>query len=133
MCGVDYENGADYVEQLLNRFGKKPRLLVDLACVTGSSTLPFAARGYRVGAMDSSEALLQRARLKAKQADLTLKFYLSDLRSFCFGERYDLALLFQEGLNYLLSEAELAEALRRVYDLLLPGGAFIFDLTRPAL
>ncbi len=133
MCGVDYECWADYVEQLLRRFGKKPGSLVDLACGTGSSALPFAARGYRVGAMDSSETMLRQARLKAKQAQLPVQFYLSDLRFFSPAECYDLALLFQDGLNYLLSEAELAEALRRVYDLLLPGGLFIFDLTRPSL
>ena len=133
MCGVDYESWADYVEQLLRRFGKQARSLVDLACGTGSSALPFAARGYRVGAMDSSEAMLQRARFKVQQAELPVILYLNDLRSFCPVERYDLALLFQDGLNYLLTEAELAAALGRVYDLLTPGGTFIFDLTRPSL
>ena len=46
MAGVDYEAWADYVTQLIEHWGGNPRLLIDLACGTGGSTLPFARRGY---------------------------------------------------------------------------------------
>ncbi len=133
MSGVDYEGWADYIESLLQRFGRRPRSLIDLACGTGSSAIPFAARGYRVGAVDLSEAMLQVARDKSAAAGLHLDFYRMDLRELRLPEQYDLALLFQDGLNYLLAEEELLQAFSGVRELLRPGGLFIFDLTRPSL
>lgn len=133
MCGVDYDSWADYVEQLLDRFAKKPRSLVDLACGTGSSTLPFAGRGYQVAGVDLSAAMLTQARLKAARENLDVAFYQSDLCLLELPEKYDLALLFQDGLNYILSEQQLEQALLKVYAVLNPGALFIFDLTRPRL
>lgn len=133
MAGVDYEGWADYVESLLERHGFKPGSVLDLACGTGSSTLPFSARGYQAGGVDLSEAMLRAARDKAAAAGLAADFLRGDLRSLKLPGRYDLALLFQDGLNYLLSEKELSLAFSGVFDLLHPGGFFIFDLTRPSL
>lgn len=133
MSGVDYEGWADYIELLLQRFGCRPETVIDLACGTGSSALPFAARGYKVSAVDVSKAMLKRARSRAEAAGLQLDFYSMDLRALRLPRRFELALLFQDGLNYLLTEAELLQAFKGVWELLRPGGLFIFDLTRPSL
>ena len=133
MEGVDYESWADYIETLLQRFNRRPRSLVDLACGTGSSALPFAVRGYRVTAVDLSEAMLQVARAKSTAAGLQVDFRRMDLRELSLAGPYDLALLFQDGLNYLLAEQELLQAFSGVRKMLRPGGLFIFDLTRPSL
>lgn len=133
MGGVDYEAWADYVELLLQRFAKKPRTLVDLACGTGSSALPFAERGYRVYGVDISTAMLGKARQKAEEKGLNIAFYRGDLRKLQFSEKFELALLFQDGLNYLLSEDDLTQAFKEIRRIIKPGSLFIFDLTRPKL
>ncbi len=133
MNGVDYEAWADYVEDLLEHFGETPRFMIDLACGTGSSTLPFARRGYRVHGLDLSLSMLEQARLKTAAANLDITYHRQDLRSLSLPEKYDLGLLFQDGLNYLLTEEDLARALRGINRLLKPSTLFIFDLTRPSL
>ncbi|OPL10004.1 MAG: hypothetical protein AVO34_04830 [Firmicutes bacterium ML8_F2] len=133
MESVDYESWADYVEQLLSRFSKHPYTLVDLACGTGRSTLPFARRGYLITGVDLSTAMLQHARLKASSEGLQVDFLSQDLRQLDLPPVYDLALLFQDGLNYLLKEEDLLVALTAIYSILKPGSLFIFDLTRPKL
>jgi len=133
MCSVDYEAWADYIEQLLGRFAKKPSSLVDLACGTGSSTLPFAQRGYRTAGVDISAAMLERARCKAAKNGLKIAFYEQDLCRLKLPEKNDLALLFQDGFNYILREEKLARAIRQVYHALNPSSLFIFDLTRPGM
>ena len=133
MAGVDYEGWADYIEFLLQRYERKPRSIIDLACGTGSSALPFAARGYRVSAADISEPMLQVARSRAAAAGLPVDFHRADLRALSLPGQYDLALLFQDGLNYLLTEEEISQAFTGIRRLLRPGGLFIFDLTRPSL
>ncbi len=131
MQGVDYEAWADYVETLIARYGSRPLSLVDLACGTGSSTLPFAGRGYHAVGVDRSAAMLQRARNKARARNVTARFYRRDLRNLNLPHCFDLALLFQDGLNYLLEESDLAAAFRETAFFLAPGGMFIFDLCRP--
>lgn len=133
MCGVDYEAWADYVEQLLKHYARKPRRLIDLACGTGSSTLPFARRGYQITGVDLSDAMLERAHLKTGQSGLAVTYSKQDLCTLDLPEKYDCALLFQDGLNYLLSKADLSRAFRQINAVLNPGALFLFDLTRPRL
>jgi len=133
MCSVDYDGWADYVEDLLNKNSKEPLEVVDLACGTGSSTLPFAHRGYLAAGVDISERMLKLARQKSAQDNLQVGFFQQDLRYLTLPKRFDLALLFQDGLNYILNEEELYLALNNINKILNPGGLFIFDLTRPGL
>jgi len=133
MCSVDYEAWADYVEQLLAKANKKPKTLVDLACGTGSSTLPFARRGYRTAGVDLSAEMLSQARQKTAQNNLQVEFFQQDLRCLNLPGRFDLAVLFQDGLNYILNKEELFLALGKINAVLNDGGLFIFDLTRPGL
>lgn len=133
MGSVDYEAWADYVEALLTKYNKKPESLVDLACGTGSSTLPFARRGYRTAGVDLSAAMLREARQKAAQNNLQVEFFQQDLRCLNLPVRFDLAVLFQDGLNYILNRDELLLAMARIKTILNDGGLFIFDLTRPKL
>lgn len=133
MCGVDYEAWADYVESLLELYNKKPLSLIDLACGTGSSTLPFARRGYKIAGVDLSKTMLEKARIKTEHSGLDIQYYHDDLRTLKLQEKYDLALLFQDGLNCLLSPEELAMAMKAINLILNPGSLFIFDLTRPKL
>lgn len=133
MSGVDYDAWADYVEDLLNHFDKHPKSIVDLACGTGASTFPFKKRGYRVAGVDISSQMLKRASQVASEQTLEIEFYQQDLRQLNLPEKYDLALLFQDGLNYIIDETDLAQAFLSVHNILNPGKLFIFDLTRPSL
>lgn len=133
MSGVDYEAWADYVEEILNHFGKNPETIIDLACGTGASTFPFKKRGYKIAGTDISSQMLKRASQTASEQLLEIVFYQQDLRQLNLPEKYDLALLFQDGLNYIIDETDLAQAFLQVYKNLKPGALFIFDLTRPSL
>ena len=61
----DYEAWADTVEPLLQRHPPGASRLLDLACGTGESLLPFLRRGYEVTGCDLSPAMLDLAREKA--------------------------------------------------------------------
>ncbi len=133
MSGVDYEAWADYVEDLLTHFGKHPKSIVDLACGTGASTFPFRKRGYRVAGVDISSQMLKKASRIASEQTLEIEFHQQDLRQLNLPGKYDLALLFQDGLNYITDEEDLAQTFLNVYKILNPEALFIFDLTRPSL
>jgi SAM-dependent methyltransferase len=141
MQGVDYEAWVDYVEEIVgclapSRGGGGARRasgggigsVVDLACGTGSSSIPWAARGYRTVAVDLSEEMLSLAREKALQRGLQISWLRQDLCSLKLETPVDLAVCFQDGFNYLLSREALRQAFGSVYDNLNRGGFLVFDL-----
>ena len=133
MCAVDYQAWADYVEQLLSRYGSKTSSVIDLACGTGSSTIPFAERGYITAGVDISGEMISKAQIKTSEKGLNITFHKQDLCNLSVPLKYGLAVLFQDGLNYITSEEKLRKAFNGIYDILTPGSLFIFDLTRPKL
>ena len=65
---VDYEKRADFLEKLLRRSAIPVRLVLDLACGTGTMTWLLTQRGYEVIGVDGSEEMLAAAMSKGGQA-----------------------------------------------------------------
>lgn len=129
LAGVNYEEWVDYLEQLFRHFQIEPRArIIDLACGTGNSTLPWARRGYEVCGVDISREMLALARDKAAACTLPVSFYRQDMRALDLPAPGDLAVLYQDGLNYLLSTADLQRAFHSIGQSVRPGGFFIFNL-----
>jgi SAM-dependent methyltransferase len=128
MQGVDYEGWVDYVEEILKHFQGKACSVVDLACGTGNSTLPWSKRGYLTFGVDLSDEMLAIARQKAAVQGSVITYLQQDLCSMELPEEVDLAVCFQDGLNYILNLQELGQAFQAVFNNLKSGGFFIFDL-----
>lgn len=106
------------------RSGLAGRRLLDLACGTGSSFLPFLRRGFSVTGCDASESMLALAAAKAPGAELVQ----CDIRSLPDLGSFDLVTCFDDSLNYLLDEADLTAAFAGMESALAPGGVVVFDL-----
>lgn len=138
MREVDYEMWAAYVEELLRRHDISVTTVLDLCCGTGSSTLPFARRGYAVTGVDRSSEMLEVARAKARALGLAIPFVCQDARELDLEAAagpgvpapgsVDAVVSLFDSLNYLLDPEELETVFRRVARILRPGGAFLFDL-----
>lgn len=120
----DYEVWTDNVLELAGRLGLRGDRLLDLACGTGKSFLPFLARGFHVTGCDVSSAMLAEAARKAPGATLIH----ADVRELGSVGRFDLVTCFDDSLNYLLGEADLARALASIGVNLAPEGVALFDL-----
>jgi SAM-dependent methyltransferase len=127
-AGYVYETWLARLEGVARRHGLCGRRLLDVACGTGSSFLPLLARGYAVTGCDISAAMLERARAKAPEAEL----HLADMRALPRLGSFDLVTCLDDALNYLLSEEDLAAALRGLARNLAPGGLAIWDLNTAA-
>lgn len=131
LSGVNYQEWADYLEQLFGYFKIEPcRKVLDLACGTGNSTLPWAQRGYSVCGVDISAEMLEAARQKAEEMSLEIDFYQQDMRTLKLPFYADVAVLYQDGLNYLLNETDLLKAFTAIRSALRPGGYFIFNINQ---
>jgi SAM-dependent methyltransferase len=122
--GSNYDRWTEIVLEHAQRHGLRGRALLDVACGTGNSFLPFLRRGFTVVGCDASAAMLAEAALKAPQARLVL----ADMRDLPPLGRFDLVTCFDDSLNYLASESDLAAAFTSIAANLAPDGLALLDL-----
>lgn len=120
----NYEKWTGHVLELARRLGLRGTTLLDLACGTGKSFLPFVERGFEVTGCDASDAMLAEAARKAPAVTLVR----ADVRELPRVGRFDLVTCFDDSLNYLLEERCLARALEAIARNLSPTGIGLFDL-----
>jgi SAM-dependent methyltransferase len=120
----DYLSWTATLEQLARDAGLSGRRLLDLACGTGKSFLPFLARGYDVTACDISPAMLELARRKAGRAATLVE---ADIRRLPALGAFDLVTCLDDAVNYLQTDDELDAVFAGVRRHIAPHGVFVFD------
>ena len=128
---VDYEATVAFYYEILEREGLKPRTCVDLACGTGSVTAILAKKGLQVMGVDMSEEMLTVASQKAGDIYPAPWFICQSLQELKLPRAVDMAVCALDSLDYITDPKDCAEAIRRVYKALNPGGIFIFDVNTP--
>ena len=136
MNEVDYDQWYAYVLDLVEKvksegISSPSCRVLDLACGTGEFAYRLAGQGFKVTAVDISEAMLAVAEAKARSRGKRVQFLLQDMRTFTLPDEYDVVLCLCDSLNYLLDSAHWLDTFRRVIDVLKPGGVFIFDVNTP--
>jgi len=132
MRDIDYSKLADYIEVLLSDYGRiKPKLMLDLACGTGSLTLEFAKRGYDMIGIDVSPDMLNCALEKSMELKVSPLWVCQDMRNFELYGTVDAVICTLDSLNYITDFSDLKSIFRLVKNYLNPGGLFIFDLNTP--
>lgn len=120
-----YREWRDLLLAAARKRGLRPRVLVDLACGTGNTTVPWAGRrGWTVVGVDQSEAMLRVARRKSRAA----RWVRRDLTALRLGVRADLVTCHFDALNHVLRDAGLQRVFDGVGRILREGGLFQFDL-----
>ncbi|MBQ9901643.1 MAG: class I SAM-dependent methyltransferase [Clostridia bacterium] len=125
MGEVDYPARARYIDGLIKQCKPDARLLVDLACGTGSMTVEFAAKGYDVIGVDLSENMLSKAREKSDGSILYLCQSMQELDMYGTIDAFVCTL---DSLNHIEDREQLLLALSRVSLFLEPDGVFVFDM-----
>ena len=128
---VDYQATVDFYMEILKREGLNPRTAVDLACGTGSVTAILARKGLDIIGVDMSEEMLTEAMEKVMDMEQPPMFLCQKLQELRLTRGVDLAVCALDSLDYVTDPADCAEAIRRVYKVLNPGGIFIFDVNTP--
>ena len=128
---VDYEATVAFYMQILQREGLHPRTAVDLACGTGSVTKILSRLGYDVIGVDMSEEMLTQAFEKVQDMEHPPRFICRKLQELYLPRGVDMAVCALDSLDYITNPADCAEAIRRTYKALNPGGIFIFDVNTP--
>lgn len=128
MAGVPYRLWVDYIEEILDRLGYRPRTVLDVACGTGNVTEILHDRGYEVAGVDIAADMIEVARRKTAKRGSGIEYHVKDAAELDLGRQFDLAISLFDSLNYITDEVRLAKAIERVGQHLVEGGYFIFDV-----
>ena len=128
MKSVDYTARTEYLCSLFERFGKKPALLLDLACGTGGFSEKFAERGVSVIGVDISEDMLAVAKEKAIKGNSDILYLCQPAQCLDLYGTVDSAVCLLDSLNHITDYGELCEVFIKVSLFLEKNSLFIFDL-----
>jgi glycine/sarcosine N-methyltransferase len=108
------------------------RRVLDAACGSGGHALWLARQGYEVAGVDVSPVMIDLARQKARAARLDVKFRVADLANLQPANpepatAYDAVFCLGNSLPHLLTQADLAAALRSMANVLRPDGLLILQ------
>jgi SAM-dependent methyltransferase len=120
----DYDRWTASLEALARSCGLSGRRLLDVACGTGKSFVPFLERGYDVVACDVSPAMVRVADAKAGGR---ARLEVCDMRELPVLGAFDLVACIDDAVNYLLTAEELAATFAGLARNLAPGGVVLFD------
>jgi SAM-dependent methyltransferase len=123
--GHDHAGWAHQLEGFARAAGLDGTRLLDVGCGTGSSARPMLERGYAVTGADASAAMLVHAREKLGPG---VRLERADMRALPALGAFDLVWSIADGINYLLSPAELEAAFAGLRRNLAPGGIVVFDV-----
>ena len=118
----------DLVVEALD-LGVQDRIL-DLCCGQGRHALELTRRGFRCAeGLDRSHYLIQRARERAKQEALAVKFREGDARKLPYkADQFDAVLIMGNSFGYFETVHDDLRVLREVLRVLKPWGKLLIDI-----
>lgn len=131
MDNIDYPLWSEYLTGLLEEYGIKDGLVLELGCGTGSMTELLAQKGYDMIGIDNSPDMLEAAMEKRDDSGHDILYLLQDMREFELYGTVRAVVSVCDSINYILEEEELLQVFRLVNNYLDPGGIFIFDMNTP--
>lgn len=124
----DYEKECDFLEEIFQKFSSTPiKTILDGGCGTGGHVFPLAKRGYKVIGIDSSDAMVTKAREKEEELNLGIEFQVSDLRQFDLNQKFDAFLCMFAVMNYIIQTEDVLIILENIRKHLEKNSLFVFD------
>ena len=121
---------APGILEILQENNIKSGLIVDLGCGSGLSAQEFIKANYRVLGIDISESMIKIARSRVPEAEFRVESLFKTKIPPC-----NAVTSIGECLNYLFDRDNNSQTLTvlfdRIYQALIPGGVFIFDILEP--
>jgi ubiquinone/menaquinone biosynthesis C-methylase UbiE len=118
-----------FYDRLIERHGGP---VLELACGTGRIAIPIAQRTHEIVGLDSSPAMLARAKQKAEALGVRIPWVHADMRSFELGQRFGFVFVAAQSFQHLLTRQDVEQALDHVRRHVAAGGAFLIQMFTPS-
>ena len=128
-ANIDYVKRGEYFHSLIKKFGKTDgKILLDLACGTGSISEVMAELGYDVIGVDNSDEMLGIAIEKKFVKGLNIQYLSQDMRKIDMFGTVDVTACALDSINHLSSLNDVRKVFEGVAFFSEIGGLFIFDV-----
>lgn len=127
MDETPYEKWRDTVLSVLEGYGIREDLVLDLGCGTGTMTELLADAGYDMIGIDSAQEMLNLALEKRDRSGHDILYLCQDMREFELYGTVKAVISLCDSLNYILEPEELLQVFLLVNNYLEPDGIFLFD------
>jgi len=123
----NYEKECDFIEQIFKKYSIEAKTILDLGCRTGGHALILARRGYHVVGVDRSKEMLDIAKRKAHETNLTIEFIEDDVTNLKLQKKFDAVISMFAGMSYQTSNSALSKVCKVAREHLKYGGLFLFN------
>lgn len=103
-------------------YAEKGKKILEPLCGSGRFLIPFLERGFDISGIDLSTEMLEKLRQKAPDA----KVIQADITNYSVPERFDYIFIPSGSISLFTDINMCKNILRRVRELLSPGGKFVF-------
>jgi len=129
MDNIPYGEWSAYLIELLKEQGISAEMSVaDLGCGTGTVTMILDKAGYSCVGIDNAQEMLTIAADKMYDSGQEIIYSLQDMRDFVLPYEMDAMISICDSMNYITTKEDLEKVFKCVYEGLVVGGVFIFDL-----
>ncbi len=129
---VDYEKWANFIEEIFKKYGEiETKIVLDLACGTGSMSVELAKKGYEVIGVDLSADMLMEAQQKSFEQGQSILFLNQDMCDIDLYGTVDACVCCLDSLNYLTNIEKVKKCLSLVNNFMNDSGLFVFDVNTP--
>lgn len=125
MQNVEYEEIADKISEWLSEYRPHTKLLVDLACGTGTLASLMSEKGYDVIGIDSSADMLMTARGKCPADVLLLCQSMDEIDLY---GTIDAVICTLDSINHVTDKDTVGTIFKKVSLFLENNGIFVFDV-----
>lgn len=125
---VEYEKRCDYILSFFEKNGIKSGTVLDLACGTGSMSIPFMKKGYNIIGLDYSEEMLEIASNRLSEVGDNFSLLKAKMQEFELSEKADACICCLDSINHLNNIDDVQATFKNVYDSLNDNGLFAFDV-----
>jgi SAM-dependent methyltransferase len=110
-------------------WGRAPSSIIDASCGIGTQAIGLTQLGYNVSASDLSPEAINRAKREAKSRNVTIPFYVSDMRNLTevHSKPADVVITIDSAIQHLLSDDAIISAFQQFYNLSKIGGGCIIS------
>jgi SAM-dependent methyltransferase len=102
--------------------------VLDLCCGPGRCSIALAKKGYSVTGVDRTKYLLEKARKRARAADLKIEWVLKDMRDFARPDSFALVISMFTSFGYFDDKHDDMIVLENMFASLQPGGACLIEV-----
>ncbi len=117
----DYKAEYEFYDKILKR--NKSKSVLEIGCGSGNLASYFEKSEYEYTGIDSSKEMLTIANEVAPNA----KFIRADMRKLRLKLKYDTVIISGRSISYLITNNDVKNTLKSIYQTLKKGGVLIFD------